>query len=612
MIASRADRRAGAVAATALLGLVLHTAPAAAQAGPPIRLTPPSTQPAAPPPETQPAEPSATKDAPPDQAPSSVIEVGRPPPVSTESVGLLDPAKAGLPATVWQGASRGVVERLIALLPNATVSRPARELTRRLMLVAAPAPEASPGATKDKTISFASMRAVKLLAMGDTDSAVGLARLVPGRLEDETLARVMLEAAFANFDNSGACSLARGEIGRFTGEYWQKALIFCQALANEHSRAQLGLSMLHEQQPNAEDAAFSRLIGILGGDTKTKVDKLPQPTPLHIAAMRAAKQNLPADLAASSEPLVLRMVANSPNATPDMRLVAAERAEAFGVLPAETLAEAYDGATITPEQINNALAFADKETGPRGRAAIYRAVKTQAAGAGRAETLQRAWRLARERGGYATSVRVNLPALLELQPDESLMFFAVDAARALLLAGKRDEARGWYDLVRTHAASGNELAANAEALLWPVFWFTDAEARKTAPAEVAKRIDAWRAAQTRVDAAGVERRSALLSTLLVSTGAQPQPALVEPLLSGKAERENAAMPNMGLWIGLGAALEAGHVGEAALFALASLGADGAAGAAPHTVALVLDALRAAGLDDDARALALETAIAAGL
>jgi hypothetical protein len=452
---------------------------------------------------------------------------------------------------------------------------------------------------------------VKLLALGDVDSAAGLARLVPGRLEDETLSHVLLDTAFEAYDNSGACTLVRGQIAKFSGEYWQKALIFCQALANEHNRAQLGLTMLREQG-GADDPAFARLVGILGGDTKSKVDKLTAPTPLHLAMMRAARQNLPAELAGSSDPLVLRMVAAAPNTTPEVRLVAAERAEAFGVLPAETLAEFYDGVTLTAEQIASALSLAEKDQSPRGRAAIHRAVKTQAIGAGRAETLQRAWRMARERGGYATSVRVNLPALLEIQPSQDLMFFAVDAARALLLAGRLDEARGWYALVRTHGASGNELAATAEALLWPLFWFTDAEQRKADQDNIGARFDAWRKAQERIDAAGLSRRSALLATLLVSTGARPDAKFIDPLLAGNSGQERVAMPNMGLWIGLGSALEAGHVGETALFVLAALGTEGAAGAAPQTVALALDALRAANLDADARALAVETAIAAGL
>jgi len=175
-----------------------------------------------------------------------------------------------------------------------------------------------------------------------------------------------------------------------------------------------------------------------------------------------------------------------------------------------------------------------------------------------------------------------------------------------------DEARSWYTLVRTHSASGDELAASAEALLWPLFWFTDAEQRKADQDNIGARFDAWRKAQERLDAAALARRSSLLATLLVSTGARPDAKFIDPLLAGDHGQERVAMPNMGLWIGLGSALEAGHVGETALFALAALGQDGAAGAAPQTVALALDALRAAGLDADARALAVETAIAAGL
>lgn len=615
MIGSRAEPRAFGAALVLLGWLIAGPAIATevAQAGPPIRLTPPPgsdirNEPAG---AAEPASPAAPAEGAAAEPPNSAIEVGQPAPISTESVGLLEPDKARLPSNLWDKTSRALVEKLVAAVPNATVSRPARDLTRRLLLVAAPAPGIEKEAAPDKTTSFASVRAVKLLALGDVDSAAGLTRLVPARLEDETLARVLLDAAFEAYDNSGACTLARGQIARFNAEYWQKALIFCQALANEHNRAQLGLTMLREQG-GPDDPAFARLVGILGGDTKSKVDKLPTPTPLHLAMMRAARQNLPADLAGSSEPLVLRMVASAPNTTPEIRLVAAERAEAFGILPAETLGEFYDGVTLTAEQIAAALSLAEKDQSPRGRAAIHRAVKTQAVGAGRAETLQRAWRMARERGGYATSVRVNLPALIEIPPSEDLMFFAVDATRALVLAGRLEEARGWYRLVRTHSASGNELAANAEALLWPLFWFTDAEQRKADQDNVGARFEAWRRAQERVEAAGLARRSALLATLLVSTGARPDAKFIDPLLAGNAGQDRVAMPNMGLWIGLGSALEAGRVGETALFVLAALGPEGAAGAAPQTVALALDALRAAGLDTDARALAVETAIAAGL
>jgi hypothetical protein len=603
------------VSAGIVAALLLGCAQVWAQPGPPVRLSPPRiideapSSPAAPPAET-------TR---PTEAPSPAIEVSRPPPIATDSVGLVEAAQAGLPhGPVWDSSRRDLIERLIALLPRASVSAPSRDLAKRLLIVSgrppadAPAGEASATAeAPPKPRSWVGLRAMTLLDLGDSEAAANLARLVPSRLEDDDLARALLDATLAAYDNSGACALIRSRIDRLNDAYWQKTFIFCQALANEHGRAQLGLSMLREQNA-PDDAAFTRLIAALGGDTRSTVTQLPEATPLHLAMLRAARQNVPAELATSSDPLLLRMIAATPNAAAEPRLVAAERAEAFGSLPAEALAQLYDSVAFTPEQLSNALTFAQGERGPRGRAVLYRAAKAQTVGVARAEALQRSWRLARERGGYATAVRVTLPLLTEMPPSPELAFFAGDAVRALLFAGKLDEARRWRTLMRSEALSGNELAKTTEALLWPLLWLADTEERHADKTPLPTRFAAWRQAQEKLDAASLRGRSALLATLIVSSGERPDPAIIAALLPASLTRESAPVPNLGLWLGVGAALESGRVAETALFTLDMLGPEGAAGAAPHTIALVLDALRAAGLDADARALAIEAAIAAGL
>jgi len=610
MTGSRADARpALAFLAGALLIAGTAATPAFAQKGPPVRLTPPSApaaEPAAPPANAGPTTSTPAEPYVPGQAPK--IDVSAPPPITADSVGLKEPAQVGLPDTLWKNSSRAVVEQVIGDLPNGTTSQPARELAKRLLIVAAPAP---PGDDAVKGGSFVGARAAKLFAMGDIEDAGALARLVPSRSEDEASARLQLDSAFAVYDNAGACNTVRGQIARFYGLYWQKALIFCQVLANEHDRAQLGLNMMHEQQV-PEDPAFDRLIAKLSGDNKATVDKLPAATPLLLAMMRAANLPLPADVGGSNEPVVLRMVATSPNASAELRLAAAERAEALGGISADTLAQMYEGVTAPPEQLADALSVAQSDRGPRGRAVLHRAAKQMTIGPERAELLQKSWRLARERGLYPTVVRADLPLLLELPPGPDYMFFASEAARALLIAGKLDEAQRWFSEVRTAAASGNELAGTAEALLSPLFWLADPEQRKANTPPLAQRVAAWRKAQEKLDAAALPQRAALLVTLLTSTGDPPDAALLGPLLAAKEKNEPTRMPSMALWIGLGAAFEAGRIGETALFSLAVLGPDGAAGAAPQTVALALDALRAAGLDPDARALAVEAAVLGGL
>ncbi len=614
MIGSRAKARCLTAALTGPL-LIALAGEALAQAGPPVRLTPPPmvTRDAAPP-----APAPAAGSERPSETPAPLIEVGRTAPIATDSVGLHEPGKAGLPpgGGAWDGSRRDLIDRLIVALPSPVVSMPARDLAKRILLVSGPPPADPPASTttpetKAKTPTFVGLRATKVMAIGDSEAAANLARLVPQRLEDDELSRVLLDAAFAAYDHSGACTLTRGRLDRLNDAYWQKAFIFCQALANEHGRAQLGLTMLRETNA-PDDPVFARLIANLGGDARSTVTGLPEATPLHLAMLRATRQNVPPDLANSGDPVLLRMIATTPNATADTRLIAAERAEAFGSLSAEALGQLYDSVTFNPDQLANALTFAQGDKGPRGRAVMYRAAKAQTVAVGRAEALQRSWRLARERGGYATAVRVALPLLADMQPSQELVFFAPDAVRALTFAGRLEEARAWRTVLRAEAATGNELATTAETLLWPIVWLADSQERTTDKTPVAARFAAWREAQEKAGTASTNSRAALLATLLASSGERPDVGLVASLLSGSLGRDSMPMPNLGLWLGLGAALESGRTGETALFSLSLLGGDGAAGAAPHTVALVLDALRAVGLDADARALAVETAIAAGL
>ncbi|MBI3453162.1 MAG: hypothetical protein HY057_10140 [Rhodospirillales bacterium] len=487
------------------------------------------------------------------------------------------------------------------------MSRPAHDLARRLLLAGAAAPAIASGAESPKR-SFIGARALRLLAIGEVQAAVDLARAIPSRSEDEALSRALLDGMWLAYDNAGACALVRAQIARFTTVYWQKSLIFCQALASEHARAQLGLNLLREQE-TPEDAVFFRLVHALAGDTRATVESLRAPTPLTLAMIRAARQQIPADIAGAAEPAILRTVAQSPNAAPELRLVAAEHAEAFGALPAEALAQIYDAVTLTPEQIANAVTFAQSDAGPRGRAALYRAAKAQTVAIARVEALQRAWKLGRERGGYATAVRVALPLLAEIAPANELAWFAGEATRAYLIAGRPAEARPWYELLRNEAAAGNPLAAAGELQLAPLLRLAGGE---TWAAWDTKKFAAWRQAEERRDASTATARTVLLAALFDGVGDPVAASGGIAIPAGELAPQTVAMPHPAIWLGMRMAAESGRAGESALFGLAALGAEGAAGAGPYTLAGVIEALRSAGFEADARALAIEAAVASGL
>lgn len=590
---------------TVLVVLSLPLAsPALAQQAP-IRLLPvPATEQLHEPPASVPgAEPPESSAEPNDADTDSTIVVSPPPPIDVDAVGLVQETDNALPADLWKGSTRGVVDRLLSELPVPIHSPTAHNLAVRVLTASGPSPSASEGAAPG---GFVAARAERLLALGDVTAATALAGAVPRAEADERLSRVLLDGLLAAYDTTGTCQLVRRQIGRFDTPYWQKALIFCQALAGEQARAQLGLSMLRDSGADNDDPIFVHLVDALLGDQRP-IRELTRPTPLHLAMMNAARQQIPASAVSNADPLTLRMIAQSPNVAPEVRLEAAERAEAVGALSTEALVQALEAASFKPEELANALSLAEKAARPRAHAAIYRAAKAQPAGIGRAEALHRGWQISRARGFYPGTVRTTLALLTELSPTRELAWFAHDAGRALLLAGRVEEASRWYELAREEAAAGAR-TEQSEILLWPLMRLAGADVTPPDP----KALAAWCATQEKLDAGKAAERTALLVALFEGLGDATDGSLMALLLSGDLRPQSVLMPHPALWLGREGAASAGRLGETVLFVLATLGTDGLGGLTPHTLVALLQALRTVGLEGEARALALEAAITAGL
>ncbi|MEE9250976.1 MAG: hypothetical protein V3U93_07605 [Alphaproteobacteria bacterium] len=524
--------------------------------------------------------------------------------VDPDSVGLLDEEDDGFGIDMWKGTSRSLVERLLPTLPAALSSPVMRGLQRRLLLSTATAPR-GPKSRR----SLVAVRVEKLASMGDVKAVGELLRVAPSKLSNESLARAQVDNSLLTNDNAGACTLIRRLIRQYHGPFWQKGLAFCQALASEHAMAALGADLLREQG-HERDQAFFTLIRALGGDKQAVVESLSDPAPLHLAMMRAARQPLPADVLLAQDAAILRTIALSPNASLEGRLEAAERAEALGALASESLAELYAGATFTPEQISEALSLAEADRGPRGRALLYHAARIQSVPTARAEVLKKAWALARQSGGYETSVRIHLAALLEIEPAQELAWFAGEAGRALLAAGRFEAAAAWLSLSRQAPRGGDGEGGGkaADLSLWPLVQLADAAESLPWDGAALKR---WWQAQKEGDEDELRARAVMLYTLLEVLDEPVGASEWEPLLEGP-QYESVKLPAPALLHGLRLAASNGRVGETVLLALLCLGGDGPAGANPLVLSAVISGLRQIGLDTEARALALEAAIGAGI
>ena len=496
-----------------------------------------------------------------------------------------------------------MAERLVRDLPAPIASMPVRALAIRTLASTAAAPAGGKGT------NFAALRALKLRQLGDIAGAADLAGRIPQRNTDENLLRILIDEAWLSGADERACGHVREALGVSRHGDFQKALMFCQALGGDSNRAQLGLAMLRDQGV-PEDPAFITLLLATGGDGKgVKLDSLRNASPMLLAMLRAAKVAPPADTALASDPAVLASLAKGTLGSPEFRLAAGERAEAFGALAPEALAALYAAIELTPAQLADAAAYARQDGGPKGRAALFKAAQAAIEPAARLAALQRLWRHGRERGGYATLVRVSLGLLGEVPAAPEHSAFAGDAARAYLMAGREEDALGWMRFARAALAGGD---ADAEAQV-AGFWLlaTLGGMQWDGPRDPA-RLDAWRQTQERANANTAPARAALAIALLSGLGHLPPGGAVIALTQAPFEKLSVPMPSPVLWAGLHEAAIAGRPAEAALLAVHLLGPEGAAGASPYTLLAVLDGLRAVGFEEAARRLALEAAIASGL
>ncbi len=525
----------------------------------------------------------AARMSPPEEPPAPVpadVRVDRLSTVDADSAGALTAAHGGFGASMWRGTRRSLVEMLLPRLPVDTGSRAMRDLMRRLLLSAAGAPEGEsvPG-------SLAALRARMLLAMGDLEGVEGLLEAASARAADPVLARIRTDALLLANDNAAACAVAADQISEATAVYWQKALIFCQALAGEHDRAALGVALLGEM--GEADPAFFALVAALAGEP-VRIDSLPDPTPLQLAMARAAKVALPADVVSSDHLAVLRTVAVSPNASVETRLEAADRAQAAGALPADTLRQLYTA--IHLEQ--------PAEDAPRARAGAYRAAVAGETPGARAEAVAEALKAGREQGRYVATALVYLPLLADIPPSPEIMNFAPEAIAALLVAGKRETAENWYAALTATAQVDSQAGAALLAAmpLAHLAWAADSEGWDSGD------LAAWWPSVR--DTAGARDRATRVYTLLDATGSAVPERLWEPLLDG-AGRSTVTMPTVALLNRLAASAVAGRTGETVLLALLALAKGGPSATDTTTLGQAVRSLGAVGLEDEGRALALE-------
>ncbi|MGC2857364.1 hypothetical protein ACM64Y_17990 [Novispirillum sp. DQ9] len=603
---ARASRLTLGLLTAALLGST-----ALAQDAGPLRLVPLESQRERPAEAWSPRDGAARPAPMPREITSGIVAVDDLGTISTDATGVLDPRAGGLPADLWAGSRRDVVARALEALPVAAPSPARHDLARRLLLLAAAPPTGDGPALID-------LRAERLVALGATADALRLIAAVPANQMTETLAKARLDALLIEGGLDDACTLADQAVGRWDTPVWQKAQVFCALRGDRREQAGLALTMLREQ--GIDDPAFLWAAEQMSGVRGPAPGDIGTPTPLALAMLLHLGKPLPKGLVDKAEPWMLRAIALAPAgskaAEPAVRVPAAERAALSGAVSPAELAAVYRAQTFPESAFAQPLAGIVGAPTPLSHALLFQLAEKQTLPAALAEVVARALELAERTGLGAPVAALHAPLIEKVAPAADLMWFAEPAARALYRAGRFDSAGEWFQAAANAAAADARARAVADSL-WPLYRLSVEAVSDRWPEQ---RMAAWRSlmVQRAGETAGneptdtrVARLHARLLSLLHATGDRVEVTDWAPLWDALPVADGF-VPRAPVWHAVAAAADELRVGETVLYGLMALGDAAPADVSDAALHRVVESLRVVGLEDAARRIAIEAAVAAGL
>ena len=513
-----------------------------------------------------------------------------------DSIGLLDDNQGGLGADMWSGISRSFVTRLLVLLPSRINSPIMRNLMRRLLLTEAVAPK-----KVRSQPALLPLRIGALFETGDLKSALALISLTSNRTSEEGLARIGIDGRLFGNDTAGACQLVQVQSDQFKGVYWQKAAAFCLAMSGKMAQANL-ISDLLAENTNSLNPAFFSAMDKLSGAASPKISSLKAPSALMLSLMRSAGLILPKDVVEDASPSALRSISLSPNAPIEVRLAAGELARVLGVIGSKRLGEIYNATDSDSTLITNPIQYLSENWGPKGRAFLAQIVEKQEDTVERAKIIDEALKLAQKKGEWKITALAMVPYVETMEPSADLAWFAGTAARIFIATGNYKSARNWLE-----SSKDQEMKLSNRIDLYPLITLiTKSDVTRVQVVELRN----WWKTQNVLGDGGLAKARTFFSLLNSMGVAIPSDLWAEVLDDGQPMQKIG--PKATIRNALSQVAEDGSRGATVAMTLIALGERGILDQNLFAVEMSIKALRRIGLKQEARAIALETAIGAGL
>jgi hypothetical protein len=461
------------------------------------------------------------------------------------------------------------------------------DLARRLLLTAAPPPDGPAGT------HWLALRLDRLGALGQAVSDV------PGAFGDPAVARAArrnrFQALMARGDEQTACAEADVAVKDDEDPLWARAAIYCQLRDGRTDAALLGLDVLEASDVPLPPSFVPLARGFAAGTAPERAD--PAGASVVEAAMAGA---LGPALAGVQDPWAIAVLARGTGIADAERLALAEQAAGLGALSMGALVDLYDAVTFDPATLGAPLDQVPALDGPMARALLHQAARGAITPEARAEAITAALDTARFGPAAVVTARAFAGLVAELAPAETLVWFAPVAVRALIADDRAAAALVWWRLAEDRDA----VVAAAMEPLWPLARLAELDAGEGG----AERMNLWWQRTIVPTEADATARAALAAALLLALG----DGAGAGILAETADARPSSGASPALLAGLEAAALDGRVGEAVVLALVLAADGGPEGAPADAIVGAVRGLALVGLDDVARRLAIETAIAHGL
>ncbi len=529
-----------------------------------------------------------------------VVQTNRLEALNLETIGILNIETGGFDKNMWNGTAHAEAVSLLKNLPSKIYSRSLQNLQERLLLTRARTPIHEKNDNKNIILK---LRQQNLFKWGKLDYFAQIQQNIPQSHDDEGLAQLAVNVFFLNNNLDEACELTKYWFDKSQEKFWQKNLIFCDAINGLRDNVDFGIQLLSEIK-NTEDDKFISLINVIIGEEDTpSSEEIVELSPRGVAMLRFSQQTLPKLNLDALPPWLHGIYINSSSIQQKDRLKLAHHSFLLGLIEVKALAKLYETADLPQNDIATAVTLASEGATQIPNALLYRLVLSQETDFGKAQAIHKAIDFAIQDGNISEMAKLYQNLVKQIVPASELDWFACKAAMINMINRDFTTAQLWLEIAQKEDVPNGQ-SPITWSKLWPVFWLLDEDGSIELDEQ---QLEGW--AQNLLAENPLRGKNYINLTyhILETFGAKiPRARWTE--LAGKEVRIEHGYSLFANKQAIEQALEANRTAEAAATLLLSAGSLKASEFLDESLLFIISTLNDLGLEQQAKGLAFQVLI----